>query len=121
MTAHLKLRIHVSEPFDFERIAGTSELKGWTVDHEDAENDGWEVHLDQGFDFHDRRIGRVLVSPRYVGEHLGRMFDAIAGFPVRIAHRDDGAWHYAFTGMISERPEPNEEPRAEEPDNGTSI
>lgn len=116
MTQHLKLRIHVSEPFDFERISGTAELKGWTVDHADTENEAWEVHLDEGFDFHDRHIGRLLVSPRYVGEHLTRMFDAIAGFPVRLAHRDDGTWHYAFTGMISQRHE-----RKEEPDNGTSI
>ncbi|AJR25151.1 MULTISPECIES: hypothetical protein [Sphingobium] len=113
MTQHLKLRIHVSEPFDFERLAGRSELTGWTVDHADPENGDWEVHLDAGFDFHERHIGRLLVSPRYVGEHLARMFDAIAGFPVRIAHRDDGAWHYAFTGMISERHE------REEPDNGS--
>lgn len=113
MTQHLKLRLHVSEPFDFERIAGTSELTGWTVDHADPDKEDWEVHLDQGLDFHDRHMGRLLVSPRYVGEHLGRMFDAMAGFPVRIAHREDGGWHYAFTGMISERRE------REEPDNGT--
>ena len=116
MTTHLKLRIHVSEPFDFERHAGTAELTGWTVDHDDPENEEWEVQLDQGFDFHERRIGRVLVSPRYVGENLSRMFDALAGFPVRLAHRDEGAWHFAFTGMISERHE-----REQEPDNGTSI
>ncbi|NIJ16466.1 hypothetical protein [Sphingobium vermicomposti] len=116
MTQHLKLRIHVSEPFDFERIAGTAELTGWTVDHMDSENEQWEVHLDDGFDFHGRQIGRLLASPRYVGEHLARMFDAIAGFPVRLAHRDEGSWHYAFTGMISERRE-----RDKEPDNGASI
>jgi hypothetical protein len=103
MTAHLKLRIRVSEPWDFERQTGLEELIGWTVDHVDDMNEEWEVTLDQGFEFHDRRIGRLLVNPRYVGEALSRVFDAIAGFPVRIAHRRDGSWHYAFTGMMAIR------------------
>ena len=116
MTQHLKLRVHVSEPWDFERSAGTAELTGWTIDHIDPDNEEWEVHLDEGFGFHERRIGRLLAGPRYVGEHLTRMFDAVAGFPVRLAYRDDGAWHYAFAGMISQRHERNPEP-----DNGTGI
>ncbi|BAV64139.1 hypothetical protein [Sphingobium cloacae] len=117
MTQHLRLRIHVNEPWDFERSAGTAELTGWTVDHADPENEEWEVHLDEGFDFHDRRIARLLAGPRYVGEHLTRMFDAVTGFPVRLAYRGDGAWHYAFAGMISQRHERKEE----EPDNGAAI
>lgn len=116
MTGHLKLRIHVSEPWDFERSAGTADLIGWTIDHADPDNEEWEVHLDEGFDFHDRRIGRLLAGPRYVGEHLARMFDAVAGFPVRLAYRSDGAWQYAFAGMISQHHE-----RKEEPENGTGI
>ncbi len=103
MTQHLKLRIHISEPWDFERIAGTAELEGWTIDHADPENEDWEVHLDESFEFHDRPMARLLASPRYVGEHLERMFDAVAGFPVRLAYRQDGAWHFAFAGMLSQR------------------
>lgn len=101
MTGHLKLRIHVTEPWDFERIAGNAELTGWTTDHADPDNEEWEVHLDQGFDYQERRIGRLLVGPRYVGEHLDRVHDAVVGFPSRLAHRQDNSWHYAFIGMLS--------------------
>lgn len=101
MTQHLRLRIHVTEPWDFERANGTNELTGWTVDHADEENEEWEVTLDQSFEFHDKQYRTILVGPRYVGEHLRRMFDAVAGFPVRIAHRQNGDWHYALTAMLS--------------------
>ncbi|EQB31488.1 hypothetical protein [Sphingobium ummariense] len=103
MTGHLKVRIRVTEPWDFERLAGSAELTGWTVDHADRDNEEWEVHLDHGFEHHERHVGRLLAGPRYVGEHLSRMFDAVTGFPVRLAYRQDGAWHYAFTGMIAQR------------------
>lgn len=115
MTQHLMLRIHVTEPWDFERIAGTAELTGWTADHADPDNEEWEVHLDEGFDFNERHVGTLLVGPRYVGEHLTRMFDAVAGFPVRLAHRQDDGWQYAFAAMISQR-SPQEE--HEDQDNG---
>jgi hypothetical protein len=105
VTQHLKLRIHVTEPWDFERNAGTAELTGWTTDHVDPDNEEWEVHLDHGFDFNKGRIATLLVGPRYVGERLERMFDAVAGFPVRLAHRLDGEWHFAFVAMISQRHE----------------
>ena len=119
MTQYLKLRIHVTEPWDFERIAGSAELTGWTVDSADPDNEEWEVHLDEGFDFHERHIGTVLVGPRYVGEHLSRMFDAVTGLLVRVAHRQDGGWHYAFTAMISQRHD-DTDGRADT-DNGASI
>lgn len=102
MTAHLKLRIHVSEPFGFARgNGGKEELTGWTIDYADPENEEWEVMLDQGYEMNDVHHGRILLSPRYVGEHLSRVIDAIVGFPVRIAHRTDGDWHYAMAGMIT--------------------
>ncbi|AOF98322.1 hypothetical protein OVY48_17395 [Sphingobium sp. SA2] len=119
MTQHLQLRVHVSEPWDFERIAGTAELSGWTIDHADPANDEWVVHLDEGFDFHERHIGTLLVGPRYVGEHLHRMFDAVAGLPVRVAHRQDDGWHYAFTAMISERADPSD--AHDDRNDGTSM
>ncbi|MEJ7935629.1 hypothetical protein WG907_15370 [Sphingobium sp. AN558] len=103
MTDHLKLRVHVSEPWDFERIAGSAELTGWTIDHADPDNEEWEVHLDHAIDVNDRHITTLLAGPRYVGEHLSRMFDAVTGFPVRLAHRQDDGWHYAYTAMISQR------------------
>lgn len=108
MTAHLKLRIHVSEPWDFERANGTDELTGWTVDYADEENGEWEVELDHGFEFRDHHYGRVLIGPRYVGEHLNRVFDVVVGFPVRIAHRLDGNWHYALTGTVTVRRDDHE-------------
>src|SRR3546814_3545288 len=79
MTQHLRLRIHVTEPWDFERANGTNELTGWTVDHADEENEEWEVTLDQSFEFREKQYRTLLVGPRYVGEHLRRMFDAVAG------------------------------------------
>ena len=108
MTAHLKLRIHVSEPWDFERTNGTSELTGWTIDYAIDELEEWEVMLDHGYDLNDVHHGRVLVSPRYVGERLTKIYDAFVGFPVRIAHRLDGDWHYAMTGMLSVRHDKDE-------------
>jgi hypothetical protein len=111
MTVHLKLRIHISEPWDFARSTGLEDLTGWTTDYAETDepNKDWEVTLDESFDYHDRRIARLLVSPRYVGENLTRIFDAVVGFPVRIAHRQDGGWHYALTGMLSIRHEEDEE------------
>jgi hypothetical protein len=119
VTQHLKLRIHVTEPWDFERSAGTADITGWTIDHADPDNEEWEVHLDEGFDFHERHIGTLLVGPRYVGEHLSRMFDAVTGLPVRVAHRQDGSWQYSFIAMISQRHD-DTDGRADT-DNGASI
>lgn len=120
MTTHLKLRIHVTEPWDFERITGVTELTGWTIDHvhhgEEERNQEWEVTLDEGFDYNGRRFARLLVSARYVGEHLERIFDAVVGFPVRIAHRSgDGGWHYAYAGMLSVRRDTEDKAKEEMP------
>jgi hypothetical protein len=101
MTAHLKLRIHINEPWDFERENGRDELTGWTIDYVDPENEDWEITLDHGYDLHEVHHGRIVVSPRYVGEHLSKIYDSFVGFPVRIAHRLDGEWHYAMAGMLS--------------------
>ena len=112
MTAHLTLRIHINEPWDFERSTGRSELTGWTTDYENAANGEWEVTLDEGFEHNEHRYARLLVAPRYVGEQLSRIFESIVGFPVRIAHRsgDDG-WTYAFAGTLSVRRDAAEETR----------
>jgi len=112
MTAHLKLRIHISEPWDFARETGVEELTGWTVDYAIDELEEWELMLDASYKMHNVVHGRVLVSPRYVGEHLSRIFDSIVGFPVRIAHRLDGDWHYALAGMLSLRREKENEEEA---------
>ncbi len=110
MSIHLKLRLHVSEPWDFARSTGRDALTGWTIDHTDPDAQEWEVTLDEGFDFNSHRYARLLVSPRYVGERLDRIFDAIVGFPVRIAHRNgQGGWHFAFAGMLSVRRDQEEE------------
>ncbi|GLT01832.1 hypothetical protein GCM10007897_32320 [Sphingobium jiangsuense] len=103
MTAHLKLRVHITEPWDFERQTGMEDLTGWTVDYVIDELEEWEVMLDASYRLHDVVHGRILVSPRYVGERLGKIFDTIVGTPVRIAHRLDGDWHYAMAGTLSLR------------------
>lgn len=106
----LRLRIHVSEPFDFERENESSDLFGWTLD-DDGESDEWEIALEGIFTFHKRDYDRVLIGPRYVGEHLDKVHDALLGVPVRIAHRthsvvDGDGWHFAMTGMIALAPPP---------------
>ncbi|MET0136776.1 MAG: hypothetical protein ABW192_00175 [Sphingobium sp.] len=116
----LRLRIHVSEPFDFERENAESDFLGMTVDHQDADSDEWEVVLEGSFQFNEVEYDRVLLGPRYMGEHLGKVYDAFLGVPVRIAHRthsevDGEGWHFALTGMISLAPPPPE------PDNGSVI
>lgn len=104
----LRLRVHVSEPFDFERENESPDLFGLTIDHRDPEADEWLVHLEGGYMFREEHYHDLLLSPRYVGEHLSRVFDSILGLPVRIAHRveEDGehGWHFAMTGMISLAP-----------------
>jgi hypothetical protein len=109
MTDHLKLRIHINEPWDFPRQTGVEELTGWTVDYEIDELEEWELELDAGYLMHGETHYRVLISPRYVGEHLSKIFDSIVGFPVRVAHRSEGEWHYALAGMLSIRREKEEE------------
>ena len=105
MTGPLRLRIHVSEPFDFERENDSSELFGWTTD-DDGESDEWEVTLEEGFTFYKSAYDRVLIGPRYVGEHLDRVHDALLGVPVRIAHRTEEGWHFAMTGVLGLAPPP---------------
>ena len=110
MPNRIKLRIHITEPWDFARQNdGREELTGWTFDHEIVELEEWEIDLDAGYKLNDILHERLLVSPRYVGEHLAKVFDAIVGFPVRIAHRIDDEWHYAMAGMLSMRREKEEE------------
>ncbi len=113
MTEPLRLRIHVSEPFDFERENPSPDLFGVTRDHRDADADEWVVALETGFTFNEEEYHAMLISPRYVGEHLSRVFDSFLGLPVRIAHRiedEEGmGWHFAMTGMISLAPPPQDQ------------
>jgi hypothetical protein len=104
--APIRFRIHVSEPFDFERWNASADLYGSSVDHEDREADEWVIHLEQSFALNETDYDAVLVAPRYVGEHLERVFDAILGEPVRIAHRTPEGWHFAMAGMLSLAPPP---------------
>ena len=62
MTAHLKLRIHVAEPWDFARQTGTEDLAGWTVDYVDEELEEWEIMLDASYKLHDVVHGRIRDS-----------------------------------------------------------
>jgi len=109
MSPAIRLRLHVSEPFDFERHNDSADLFGTTRDHEAGDADEWVIELESWFQFNDHDYDTVLVSPRYVGEHLSRIFDAILGHPVRIAHRTPEGWHYAMTGMLSLAPPPRDE------------
>ena len=100
----LRLRIHVSEPFDFERDNGSPDLFGTTTDHLRPDADEWEVALEGRFSFNDHDYDMVLLGPRYVGEHLGQVHNSSLGVPVRIAHRARASWHYAMAGMLSIAP-----------------
>lgn len=104
MTELLRIRVHVSEPFDFERENDSPDLFGVTRDHADADADEWAVHLEGHFSFNDNDYDMVLIGPRYVGEHLSRVHDALLGIPIRIAHRTADGWHFAMTGMLSLAP-----------------
>ncbi len=116
MDAPLRLRIHVSEPFDFERENGTPDLFGSTHDHLDEAAEDWHVALENGFTFNDEPYSEMLLSPRYMGERLGRVRDSIVGFPVRLAHRTEDGWYFAMTGMISLAPPlPDDRRDAQEP------
>ncbi len=109
MKEPVRFRIHVSEPFDFERENESADLFGSSVDCADDEADEWVIELEGWFQFNEVVYNGVLVSPRYVGEHLSRVFDSFLGFPVRIAHRTPEGWHFAMTGMMSLAPPPPEE------------
>jgi len=120
MSETLRLRIHVSEPFDFERENPSPDLFGTTLDHLDEKAEDWLIDLETGYTFHEDDYTDMLISPRYVGEHLSKVFDSILGVPVRIAHRieddEEEDWHYAMTGMISLAPaEPGPPEQAEDP------
>lgn len=109
MTHRLKLRIRVTEPWDFGRRTGMEDLTGDTVDHLDPDAEEWEMMLDESYELNDVVHARVLIGPRYVGETLSRVFDALAGVPVRLAHRHHGEWRYAMAGTMALRREEEEE------------
>jgi hypothetical protein len=100
----IRLRIHVNEPFDFERENGVTELYGITGDHLDAGNEEWLIETNGPFTFAGEDHDAVLVAPRYGGEHLSRVFDSLAGFPVRIACPDGDDWQFVMTGLLSVPP-----------------
>jgi len=105
----VRLRVHVSEPFDFERENGTPDVIGTTVDHHDPDADEWLIELEDWYTFNGEDYDEMLISPRYVGEHPSRVFDSFVGFPIRIAHRTSEGWHFAMTGMLSPAPPPPQE------------
>ena len=118
MTQPLRLRLHVSEPFDFERHNASADFFGTTQDHGDASADEWVIELESWFHFNEHDYDMVLVSPRYVGESLRRVFDAMLGQPVRIAHRTPQGWHFAMTGMISLAPPAEDESHPQDDQSG---
>lgn len=97
----IRLRVHVNEPFGFERENESADLLGASFDPLDEDADEWLIRMDLPFMFNEEEYREMLVAPHYVGEHLGRVFDRIVGFPVRIAHRTEEGWHFAMTGMLS--------------------
>ncbi|MBT2185706.1 hypothetical protein [Sphingobium nicotianae] len=109
MSKPVRFRVHVSEPFDFERWNESADLFGTSADCQNEEADEWMIELEGWFRFNEADYDVVLVAPRYVGEHLSRVFDSILGFPVRIAHRTPDGWHFAMAGMLSQAPSPPEE------------
>jgi hypothetical protein len=104
MTRPIRFRVHVSEPFSFERANGGADLFGTSLDSMDADATEWTIALESRFHLDDEDHDIVLVAPRYVGEQLSRVFDSLLGLPVRIAHRVPDGWHFAMTGMLSPAP-----------------
>jgi hypothetical protein len=100
MKEPLRLRIYISEPFDFERENDSADLFGTTVDHKGSDNE-WVVDLDKWFTFNENEYDTVLIAPRYVGERLDKVHNAILGVPVRIAHRTRSGWHFSMAGVLS--------------------
>lgn len=109
MDAHLRLYIHITEPWDFARQTGMEALTGWTHEHMGDQQDEWEVMLDNPYEMNDVVHDRIFISPRYVGEKLGKLFDSIVGVAVRIAHQSDGEYHYAMAGKASLRRDEEQE------------
>lgn len=109
MPRPVRFRIHVAEPFDFERANGGADLYGTLLDGADTDAAEWTIRLEERFHLDEADHDMVLVAPRYVGERLSRTFDAIAGFPVRIAHKVPEGWHFAMTGMLSLAPQANDD------------
>jgi hypothetical protein len=120
MQPAVRLRLYVSEPFDFERHNASADLFGTTQDHVDTPSDEWVVALENSFLLNGEEHDSVLISPRYVGEPLSRVFDALLGQSVRIACRTSDGWHFAMTGMISLAP-PQDAAKASPDDNQTVI
>jgi hypothetical protein len=57
--------------------------------------------LEQRFTLHEETFDRVLVSPRYIGERLGRVVDDFVTAAIRIACFDGEDWHYQMTGTLA--------------------
>jgi hypothetical protein len=82
---HLRIHIHVSEPYSFEREnGGESDLDGWSVDHLEDGCDEWIVHLDRPFTMDKEVFEAVRISPRYFREHLARIGDRLVSVPANI-------------------------------------
>ncbi len=99
----LRVHIHVAEPWNFDRYNPTSELIGWTIDHADADNEDWLVHLEERFTMNDHGFSRVMITPRYHGEQLARIVDTLASVSIDIGHRVDGDWLYDMVGTIAQK------------------
>jgi hypothetical protein len=93
------LHVHVAEPFHFETANGTSELIGWTETPEDEGE--WIVNFDRNWYIGDESFDRILVSPRYVGDHLSGLEDRILGLAVNIRHWHENEWHFGMIGTLS--------------------
>lgn len=78
------MRIHVAEPWTFERGNGTCDLSGWTDDHHRLGQEEWVVHLNEPFTIEDEQFHQVMISPRYHGETLHRVMDRLVNLTVNI-------------------------------------
>ena len=64
----LPLRIHISEPWTFERENESADLTGWTADHRYHDKEDWVVHLDTPITIDEEVFEQLRLSPRYHGE-----------------------------------------------------
>jgi hypothetical protein len=101
MPLALRLHLHVNEPWAFERENGVTSMVGRTLDHLCDDRDDWLVQLEQAFVLNETPYDAVMVSPRYVGEHLGRVVDDFVTVGIRIARFNGEDWHYDMTGTLA--------------------
>jgi hypothetical protein len=114
----LALRIHVSEPWTFERENESADLTGWTADHREPDKEDWIVNVNRPYVIDEERFEQMRVSPRYLGESFHNLVEnSLVSLSVNIvpcgrSWADMDGRPLAMVGLISRdlQPETRTEP-----------